>query len=648
MIKTIGLMLAGSVLGGAAVYVALDSADAGSLAVYRDAAAIDDVETLAAMLERVLTAAPTAERDVGLDVLVARLATLAPERAARLAESRGLDDHFVATAYRYWGDADVSAALRALAAIEQPGARRAAALALLDIVGDDAAGAARVAAALPKAERPSFQADWLARRAVHAPEGAFGELLALSSRGVQRIAAERVAAAWGARDPERALAAASLLPEDLVADFRGDVLAEWARLDSAAVLAYLERGATAPVELAAALNYLIPSSPEAVLAAAERMPAPNALEIAALMFLAERDPLGVIDRVEAMPAGPERDQAVSMVAVSYALVDPEAAMSWVETMMPSSPNAQMSVALGLAERDPIRAFDLLSRRPASVETQMLLGAVVTLAAQEPGRAAALASELVPRNDGQSRSMLSNLISGWVQQDARSALDWILEQGSDLDATVLGITASSLANRDVALAADFLERIPSEFRDVWVTSMAGAYGRNDPAGGLDWIAQFAGEAVYEPAYSQLVMQAAISDPAAASRMLASASIDLQRSAASIVGASWARQDPAGAAAWALALPDPPARAAAVGGLARGWATTDAAAARAWVLQQPSGDARDEGLSALVVLSAEMGRIDSDLLAELSSDEAREQVLGRVVPVPARDEGDAETAPPPRSN
>lgn len=147
---------------------------------------------------------------------------------AQVSAAPALDAIAIEAVFRDWGARDIDAALRALADIESPIVRRSAALALLDVIGDDAAAAERVASALPGLERPGFRADWLGRRARTDPAGAFRELFGLASELEKRMAAEKIALAWAAQDPQGALSEAFLLPDDLASEFRRNVLTAWA------------------------------------------------------------------------------------------------------------------------------------------------------------------------------------------------------------------------------------------------------------------------------------------------------------------------------------------------------------------------------------------------------------------------------------
>ena len=527
MIKSIGFLLAGAALGAIGIWIATGSTSSAP------AAPID-------------IAAPADEVVEALN--------------AQVADTDASSDEFVQATYRNWGSTDVDAALEGLSAIEQPASRRAAALALLDVLGDDGASARRIASALPALERPAFLADWLGLRAMHDPVGAFRELLAFGSGTMRTMAAEKIAAVWGAQDPEAALAESNLLPDDEATVFRRRVLGSWAREDSAALLTHLETAEFDPLEILDAIS-VFAAEPEGLLAVADRRSdvVGTTLQTVALTMLAEKDAVAAVDYVEAMPAGQQRDSAVQMVAMVYAMADPIAATEWVERMLPASPNARMLVAVGLAEADPARALELLGSGGATTqENQMLLGLIIQTAAVDPNRALKLAEDLAANDDAQSRTYLANLMSTWVARDAEAALGWALERESVLDPALLGNAAAGLANRDPGAAAGYVEQLPAQFRDVWITRMAGPYGRNNLDEAVNWIGQYRGQPVYEQAFTQLISQAAQSNPESAAQLLVSEPAQVQRNSVGAVATSWARQDPDAAARWAAALNDATAR------------------------------------------------------------------------------------------
>lgn len=636
MIKSLGWLGLGAAAGAIVVAIAMQWRPASeNLAVYREAAAIDDAASLDSRLAQVVTQPESAMRDVELDALLARLATLDPERAARFVATHALDETFTTAVYADWAAADPNAALAALVEIDHPARRRTAALAVLGALGDDAPSAERVAATFPAAERPLFFADWLGRRAESNPGAALDELFVLSSRSTQRIAAERIGAVWAERDPEAALRAAPLLPDDLRSGYRQRVLDTWGRFDAGGLLAYMQRAELDALESANALTFLA-ASPEAVLTAAERVPGTQAttMRMFGFMALAERDREAAFRRVEALPAGPEREQVVSMVAAVLAMSDPDTAAAWIERALPSSPNAQMMVAVGLAERDPVRALDMLKQRPPGPETQLLLGLVASAAGTDPDKAAAVATELATRTDAQSRSLVANVVSAWSMSDPDGALGWVLTQESGVDPALLGSIAARMAQVDALTAASYVQDIPAEHRDTWIVRVAGPYGRTDPNEAVAWLAQFRDRPVYEQAVGQVATASAQTNPDAAARLLSTVSVDVQRGAANGVATSWARRDPDAATRWATSLPDADARTAAIRGAAQGWAATDPAGAQRWTLTLPRGAERDEALAALVLPAAQRGSLDATLLDAFSSSDLRQQSLRRAVPAIAR--------------
>jgi len=227
---------------------------------------------------------------------------------------------------------------------------------------------------------------------------------------------------------------------------------------------------------------------------------------------------------------------------------------------------------------------------------MMLGLIVQTAAQQSSKARPLAEDLAARSDTQGRSLLANLMSSWVLQDADGALTWALERDSALDPALLGNAAASLADRDAAMAATYLARIPLQYRDVWITRMAGPYGRNNLDGAVNWIAQFRGQPVYDQAFTQLVTQAALSNPSGAGQLLVSAGAEVQRNAAVAVAAPWARQDPEATARWAVTLSDMEAREQALARVAQ-------------VLAQQSPEAAGAMLDARVSDAAARRRIEA---------------------------------------
>lgn len=517
MIRSIAMLVIGAVLGGGAAFLLRDPAnltvDAWPLRI-----ADGDAESVEAALARAKARPSSTRRDLEIEELVARLAAESASGAVDTARAQGLDARFVATAYRYWADDDPNAALNALGELASAAERRAVALTLLDVLGFDAASGERIAAALPSAERASFHIGRLERLAERDPDAALYELMSFTGPG-QLTAAERIGTASVAVDPLRALVQAAALPADVQSRFRNALYAEWARLDPGAVLAHIETNAPSLLDTIGALQHIALGDPETLLAAADRLPRDHAsaIRVLALTELIERNPDAAIARLEAMPPEPGREPLIMMVAIAYARHDPEAALALIDELAPGSPNAKMAVAAGLAQTDPVRAIDMLNDGVGGPEGRLMQGAVLQLVTQDSAQAARVATTLADRGRASDAAMLANLMSNWVQQSPEPALEWLATR-TDLQPFTISTAAVNLANRDAAMAARYLARIPAAYRYEWIVRIAGPYARSDLEAALTWIGQFEGQEVFDDAYSQLVSHVASADSSAARELL----------------------------------------------------------------------------------------------------------------------------------
>jgi len=607
------------------------------LDAYRNAAGTGhaDLETA---LARLADLPDSAARDLELDAALARLADIEAARAAALAQALGLDRRFLVRAFQYWTEADARAALSGLAAIASPALRREVAIGLLDVPGHDARA---VAAALPPADRQVFDAGRIGRRAEHDPFGALRETLALGDTAAQRAALDRVALAWAEQDPLGALRQAGLLPDNLRAVFERRVVTEWARLDAAGFLAYAQSGAADASAVSAAVPMLAASDPNAALRIAEALPGDTrSFRLSAINTLAEQDPAAAMAYVDAMPAGQDRDTMRQQVGSRLAQRDPDAALAWAGSLEPPSPEVMSSVLSAIARTDLDLAAELLADPPPGLNPTLVIMNIASSAGRDPDQAAKLADRLLGQTGLQAASSMERLMSTWIQQDEESALAWLVANGDEVNASVVGNAAQSLARRDPVAAAGYIDRLPPSSRGTWMAQVAGPYAAYDPAGAMGWLAQYRGQDGYDVAFRQLIVQSAQADPRAAAGMLSQAGPTVQLGAASQVASVWARQDPQAAARWADGLSDAEARASAVGAAVSYWAGTDAAAARSWALGLRPGDARDQALTPLVTRAASSGDVDRGVLDAFSSDRARQQALSSAIPLLART--DAEEA------
>jgi len=606
------------------------------LDAYREAQQETDAAQLSRDLERLSRRAWSPSRDLEIDAMFGRLSELAPDYAAELAVALGVETHFVAAAWLSWADADPDAAIAGLAGIPQATLRREVALALTDVVGDDARGLARIAAELPPAERDALHSEWIARLADHDPFAAFREATLIAEPALQRIALERVALAWAGQDPYDALAQADSLPPSLVQRFRTPLFSEWARLDADGYLAYLESTPNLPTEATTGLNSLLVASPELVERAAANFPPEltQFIRISVYTSLARTDPERAKAEVAILPPGQDRDQAVQTVANALAESSPEAALEWVRNLDPPSLNAERSVTMNMARADPSRLFAMLDDPASGVDPQLLLSAATSVTTADLEKLPEFADGLLARSDALSAQALQRLVSSWTQRDPEAALDWVLAHGTDVAPELFSSAAQSLAARDPVGAAAYLDRIPAAQRGAWIQQVAGQYGRADPQGAMVWLSQFQGQEMYDVALRQLIGNAAQTDARTAAQLLVQAGSSVQLGAAQAVASRLAAQDPREAARWAQTLTDPRARSSAQMAIASAWYASDPEGARRYTLAMPAGAERDQVLGPLVLRAANTGNLDRTLLDSFSNPALREQAVGAGITMLAR--------------
>jgi hypothetical protein len=606
------------------------------VAAYRQAQQESDPEELASSLERAARRDWSPSRDVEIDALLGRLADLAPEYAATVAESLGLDLLFVAQAYLSWAESDPDAALAALARIPNAAMRRDVALALTDVFGGDTRGIARISSALAPADGDALRVAWLAERASTDPFGAFREATSYGDSTLARSALEQVAISWAAEDPAGALAQAELLPRNLAQVFRSRVFTEWARLDPEGYVAYLESLPDFPSEAAGAIQSLAALNPELIERVAKlgSGESDQVVQIITMQALAMSNPEAARVRAEALPPGQQRDQAIQAVASALARTDPRAAIEWVRGLSPPVTNAMSSIVSVVAQTDIDAALDLLDDPLMAGNTQLTLTFASTASLSDPVQTPRIAERLLARTDAESRAALSRLVTTWMQRDPENALEWVLARGTDVDQAVMASAAQTMAARDPRAAAAYVDRIPQGQRSVWIVQVATGYGRSDPQGALNWVSQFQGQEFYDTAMRQLVAGAAQTDPFAAAQMLRQSGPNVQFGAAQQVATALAQRDPAAALGWAQSLTEPRARSSAQVAVVTAWSAADPAGARSHVLAQPASTERDQSITNLFQRAASAGTFDRELLNELSNQANRQQLAGTAITLLAR--------------
>jgi hypothetical protein len=612
----------------------------GSLSVAERAAiyqlaAQSDRAGLQSLVRKIAVYPATDARLFALEVLLARHVEIDARGAVRLAADLALEPQILAPLYRTWALSDADAALLELSALDNASVA-VIAIEVLSVIGNDESGIARVLAALPQLSENSFRAEAVAAKAEEDPEDALEDLLQLPSS--ERYAAfARVASAWAKQDVHAAIEhAEGIADREVRRGFGAALLREWAKIDPDAMLDYvleLDEASQQEALDAGGLQAFASVEPARALAVAEKLDGNLAqmMRSSALMNLAGTDPLAALRYAENLGPGPEREQALSAAARGYAREDPEAALAWVRSLQPPSPGLLGTVITSLAREDPDRAIDLLFGISSLNEQMSVLQPLVRnriLSAERTGRIAdRLAAS--PRQ----RPALQMLTNVWAEREPEAALSWLLANPERAPSSSFGHAAGGLARDNPDKAIAYMNRIPNEARDAWLSGLAVGYAQNDPQAAASWIVQHRGQPGYDEAAAQISAQSARYDPLGAAALVAT--IDMRAAPAGVgaaanVAAQWSRQNPRAAADWALDLNHDEARTRAVTAVAGQWSSKDAVGARAWALGLPPGAARDAALPSVISAHAlENGVVEQTLLNAFSSDAAQQEGVSRVV-------------------
>jgi len=588
---------------------------------------------LASMIRQAAAEPSSTERELALAVLLKRHSELDALGAVRLARETGVSGMALSAVYGAWARKAPVQALAALSTVENADAAAAVAIALIAALGNDAAAFGRVAAVLAAREDEESFAPGNPSSGPFTPVGS--ALSVVSPRSALGLTAQR----WADLDPRRAISVAREIDDErLGLALESAALRALARIspdEAFAHVATLGGDSRQLSVLNGVWGELARADPERLLASLAALPADSRriAEQIAVQQLAERDPLAAVRYLERMPFSPERQGIMSSVARSYGRRDPTAALAWARAL-PGQDFVLASVLGGVAEQDPQRAMDLAFSL-APNERMRAVQFIAMGGTRDDATAEAMANRLLTVDDRQLRDSVSQmLIMTWSQRSPEGAMRWLLANGQSVSPNAFMQLGQQMAMRDPRSALAQSAQIPAAAREQWMQGVAQGYAQNDPQGVTEWLAQYRAEPWYARAAWSAATQVAQRDGAAAARLIEG--VDTERAGAearqlvNMVAASWANQDPAAAAEWAIDRRSEQERTTAVRSVVANWANQDLASARQWALRLPQGTIRDGALTPVLSTATQRsGVLDTSVLNAFTSDSARQQAVMQVV-------------------
>ncbi len=152
---------------------------------------------------------------------------------------------------------------------------------------------------------------------------------------------------------------------------------------------------------------------------------------------------------------------VSSIVQSWATADPHAALEAVSLVESSALQTQLqdSIVRTWGNKDPDGLLGVIDFLPASLQSSAREHAIVSISRSNPASAARLLTDLTVGN--KKRSIAHAIARNWSDQDAQSALDWVLTNPhvADLQQELLGVVLGNLVKQDPNLAMDIALKRP---------------------------------------------------------------------------------------------------------------------------------------------------------------------------------------------
>ena len=450
-------------------------------------------------------------------------------------------------------------------------------LAIYDLLrGTDANG---IEALLEEAEAldPDFPRGIIYRRYVEiAPRAALNHIL--SNETNAKLLIEWGVVSWGRSDLDAAVAFADTLAEPLrteaatsllnsiqeLSDARKDEIAKRFSLESQ--LSQARAIAEAATNPGAAWQRAL---------SIEAEPSRND----ALWRISQRwfslDPAAALSALEAVSAS-QRRTWLSQLLARWAATDREAALEWAISQPPSAKRTSLigQVAAAAAKDSPVEMLELADTLDPRAKREVAQQVLSVWGRSEPRAALAALREM---NDQRLTQMTeSSLVHQWAESDPMAAFDWARTQrASESRTQALSTALLRVARSDPVEALALAEDLDKSARSNAIDSVLRQWGRDNPRSAAAWLDASALES--EGAVAAIVGGYARLDAEEAVDWLLTKSADAQRRAASTIMWPLAEESPEIALKLIERLEDSTATMIAGSQLMSRWAVDDPRAA-----------------------------------------------------------------------
>jgi hypothetical protein len=268
--------------------------------------------------------------------------------------------------------------------------------------------------------------------------------------------------------------------------------------------------------------------------------------------------------------------------------------------------------------------------------QAKTGIISTLTQHDPAKAASMLDGAAVTN--QNSHQVGTIVGDWIKTDQTAALAWLnsLDLRGDAQRNVHSQFLNNWVNEDAPAASRYALGIQDEsVRQQAISSLVGAWGRNNPQAAREWITTSLEGDSKNTALKSLIQNLSHQDHTTALRYYQEATAGLSPEAveknfgstASQIARNWIQHEPKAAGQWVMTLPEGESRANSVRSLVDDLGDYDIKGAAEFVNTLAVGKERDQAVASLVSDLGNQGDPQSafDWAASISDVSRRESAI-----------------------
>jgi hypothetical protein len=313
----------------------------------------------------------------------------------------------------------------------------------------------------------------------------------------------------------------------------------------------------------------------------------------------------------------------SGILQSMARSEPRKALEWArQNDNGDGEQLIMQAIVTVAANDPALALEAAAVYEPAAERDRLVAMVITSTVRTDPELAVAALDQLPRGRQRNRTV-QQVLSEWSRFDARAAMNWALDNRAEYGERMLENLSGMYIHQYPREAMQLLPSLDASTAQAWSLQIAAVLaGSESVSAATAFIDQFKGTASYPAMQAVLIPQIAQQDPALAKTMADQMTPGHERDGviASLVGQR-AASDPLGALAWAESIAGAEQKRSAISTVVMTWSHSDPAAAFRYVNSMRPGLSRDDGIAALLNSSREADPAMLQLIASIGDEQRR---------------------------